>query len=84
MRDRPPMGDAAMRRVMGDTPNRKFPLLSVELARTRRNDPGESIDLVKLPTDPLDVNDLTSSSTLLSSNDVEWVASLLFGFDVNM
>ena len=61
------MGDAAMRLAMGDGQNRKLPfLLSVELARLRRKEPGESTDLVKLPIDPLDARDLTSSSVLLA------------------
>ena len=67
MRDLAPMGDAAMRLAIGDLQNRKLPLLlSVEFARFRRYEPGESTDIVRLPIDPFDARDLMSSSVLLA------------------
>ena len=66
------MGDAAIRRFMGDGQNRKPApfLLSVELARLRRMAPGESTDLVRLPIDPVaDTNDFASSSVLHSGKE---------------
>ena len=62
----PPIGDAAIRRFLGEGLNLKLPLLSVELARALRKE-SESTDLVRLPVDPFDASDLTSSSALLSS-----------------